>query len=96
MLNTFGGTWWSANDDGTIGEAQVDQPEFKAALEFYVGLLADAGEDDAANASFNECLAQYRDGKVAMWYDATVAAGLLEADDSAVQGLNGYAMAPVQ
>ena len=50
VLNTFGGTWWSANDDGTIGEAQVDQPEFKTALEFYVGLLADAGEDDAANA----------------------------------------------
>ena len=76
VLNTFGGTWWSANDDGSIGEAQVDQPEFREALEFYVDLLNDAGEDDAANASFNECLAQYRDGKVAMWYDATVAAGL--------------------
>ena len=32
VLNTFGGTWWSANDDGSIGEAQVDQPEFKEAL----------------------------------------------------------------
>jgi sorbitol/mannitol transport system substrate-binding protein len=30
-----------------------------------------------------------------MWYDATVAAGLLEADDSAVKGKNGYAPAPV-
>jgi sorbitol/mannitol transport system substrate-binding protein len=96
VLNTFGATWWSANDDGSIGEAQVDQPEFREALEFYVSLIADAGEDDAANASFNECLAQYRDGRVAMWYDATVAAGLLEADDSEVQGLNGYAMAPVK
>ena len=75
VLNTFGGTWWSANEDGTVGEAQVDQPEFKEALQFYVDLINDAGEDDAANASFNECLAQYRDGKVAMWYDATVAAG---------------------
>ena len=96
MLNTFGGTWWSANADGTVAEAQVDQPEFKEALEFYVGLINDAGEDDAANASFNECLAQYRDGKVAMWYDATVAAGLLEADDSPVKGKNGYATAPVK
>ena len=26
-----------------------------------------------------------------MWYDATVAAGLLEADDSPVKGMNGYA-----
>ena len=96
VLNTFGGTWWSANEDGTIGEAQVDQPEFKEALQFYVDLINDAGEDDAANASFNECLAQYRDGKVAMWYDATVAAGLLEADDSPVKGMNGYAIAPVK
>jgi sorbitol/mannitol transport system substrate-binding protein len=30
-----------------------------------------------------------------MWYDATVAAGLLEADDSPVKGKNGYAPAPV-
>jgi sorbitol/mannitol transport system substrate-binding protein len=96
VLNTFGGTWWSANDDGSVAEAQVDQPEFKEALQFYAGLVNDAGEDDAANASFNECLAQYQDGKVAMWYDATVAAGLLEADDSPVKGMNGYATAPVK
>ena len=32
VLNTFGGTWWSANEDGTVAEAQVDQPEFKEAL----------------------------------------------------------------
>ena len=96
VLNTFGGTWWSANDDGSVGEAQVTQPEFKEALTFYTGLVNEVGEDDAANASFNECLAQYRDGKVAMWYDATVAAGLLEADDSPVKGKNGYAPAPVK
>jgi polyol transport system substrate-binding protein len=96
VLNTFGGTWWTANEDGSVGEAQVDQPEFKEALQFYVDLIHDAGEDDAANASFNECLAQYQDGKVAMWYDATVAAGTLEADDSPVKGKNGYAKAPVK
>jgi sorbitol/mannitol transport system substrate-binding protein len=96
VLNTFGGTWWLANEDGSVGEAQVDQPEFKEALQFYVDLVRDAGEDDAANASYNECSAQYLDGKVAMWYDATVAAGSLEADDSPVKGKNGYAMAPVK
>ena len=95
VLNTFGGTWWSAKPDGTVDKAMVDQPEFKQALDFYVGLVNDAGEKDAANASFNECLSQYKDGKVAMWYDATVAAGLLEADDSPVKGKNGYAPAPV-
>jgi sorbitol/mannitol transport system substrate-binding protein len=96
MLNTFGGTWWSANEDGSVGEAMVDQPEFKEALQFYVDLVKDAGEEDAANSSFNECLTQYLDGKVAMWYDATVAAGNLEADDSAVKGKNGFAPAPVK
>jgi sorbitol/mannitol transport system substrate-binding protein len=96
VLNTFGGTWWTATDDGSVGEAQVDQPEFKQALQFYNDLIQDAGEDDAANASFNECLAQYQDGKVAMWYDATVAAGTLEADDSPVKGKNGYVTAPVK
>jgi sorbitol/mannitol transport system substrate-binding protein len=96
VLNTFGGTWWSATPEGEVDEAQVDQPEFKEALQFYVDLVQDAGEDDAANASFNECLTQYQEGKVAMWYDATVAAGILEADDSPVKGKNGYALAPVK
>ncbi|MEM9039474.1 MAG: sugar ABC transporter substrate-binding protein [Actinomycetota bacterium] len=94
VLNTFGGTWWEANDDGSIGAAQVDQPEFREALQFYVDLIDDAGQNDAANSSFNECLSQYQDGQVAMWYDATVAAGILEADDSPVQGLNDFALAP--
>jgi sorbitol/mannitol transport system substrate-binding protein len=95
VLNTFGGTWWSSTASGKPGKAQVDQPPFKTALDFYSKLVQDAGEKDAANSSFNECLAQYQAGKVAMWYDATVAAGLLEAADSPVKGKNGYALAPV-
>jgi sorbitol/mannitol transport system substrate-binding protein len=31
-----------------------------------------------------------------MWYDATVAAGYLEAKNSPVRGKNGYALAPVE
>jgi sorbitol/mannitol transport system substrate-binding protein len=96
VLNTFGGTWWSAKPDGSVDKAMVDQPQFKDALTFYVNLIKDAGEKDAANSSFNECLSQYKDGKVAMWYDATVAAGLLEASDSPVKGKNGYVPAPVK
>src|SRR5258705_10287320 len=95
VLNTFGGTWWSAKPDGSIDKAQVDQPAFKNALQFYVNLIKSSGEKDAAGASFNECLSQYKDGKAAMWYDATVAAGLLEASDSPVKGKNGYVAAPV-
>jgi sorbitol/mannitol transport system substrate-binding protein len=96
VLNTFGGTWWSAKPDGSVGRAMVDQRGFRNALQFYVSLVRDAGESGAARAGYNECLAQYLSGKVAMWYDATVAAGLLEADDSQVRGKNGYAAAPVE
>jgi sorbitol/mannitol transport system substrate-binding protein len=94
VLNTFGGTWWSAKANGEPDKAQVDQPAFKDALDFYANLVQDAGEKDAANSSYNECLTQYQAGKVAMWYDATVAAGFLEAKDSPVKGKNGYAFAP--
>ena len=96
VLNTFGGTWWSARPDGTLGKAMVDQPAFRNALRFYVDLVKDAGERDAANDAFNECLRQYLNGKVAMWYDATVAAGALEAANSPMRGRNGYVPAPVE
>ena len=96
VVNTFGGTWWEANPDGTPGEAQIDQPEFRDAVEFYVDLIDDAGPPDAAAHGYNECLSLYRAGKVAMWYDATVAAGNLEADDSPVKGKNGYVLAPTK
>src|SRR4029453_63632 len=111
VLNTFGGTWWSATPDGKVDQAPVDQAEFKKALDFYVNLIKDAGEDDAAGASFNECLTQYQQGKVAMWYDATVAAaslagnhrpgkgekrGVRATDARPGKGKNGYALAPVE
>src|SRR6266478_1664755 len=95
VLNTFGGTWWSSKPNGQPDKAQVDQPAFKDALDFYAKLVQDAGEKHAATSSFNECLTQYQAGKVAMWYDATVAAGTLEASDSPVKGKNGFAFAPV-
>jgi sorbitol/mannitol transport system substrate-binding protein len=94
VLNTFGGTWWSAKANGQPAKAEVNQPAFKSALDFYAKLIQDAGEPDAADSSFNECLAAYQAGKVAMWYDATVAAGNLEASNSPVKGKNGYAFAP--
>ena len=96
VLNTFGGTWWAANDDGSIGASQVDQPEFKEALTFYTDLLAAAGEKDAANSSYNECTKAMMDGKAAMWYDATVAASNLEGDNSPIKGKLGYALAPTK
>ena len=94
VVNTFGGTWWEANDDGTPGEAQINQPDsgFRAATEFYVDLVQNFGEDDAANSSFPQCLELMQSGGAAMWYDATVAAGFLE--NEGLTGNLGVALAP--
>ena len=50
----------------------------------------------AAQAGFAECLTATTQGKAAMWYDATSAAGSLEAPDSPVKGKMAYAQAPVK
>jgi sorbitol/mannitol transport system substrate-binding protein len=90
VVNTFGGTWFNA--DWTPG---VNAPEFKQATNFYVDLVKAHGETGAPQAGFTECLNNMQQGNVAMWYDATSAAGSLEADDSPVKGKVGYVAAPV-
>jgi len=91
VVNTFGGTWFTKD-----WKAQVNAPEFTAAVKFYVDLVKAHGEAGASQAGFSECLNALSQGKVAMWYDATSAAGSLE--DPAVSkaaGKIGYAYAPV-
>ena len=73
LVNTFGGTWFEK--DWT---PKVDAPEFKQAVNFYVDLIKKHGEPGASQAGFTECLNALSQGKVAMWYDATSAAGSLE------------------
>ncbi|MCD5342474.1 sugar ABC transporter substrate-binding protein [Arthrobacter sp. AK04] len=91
VVNTFGGTWFDKD-----WNAQVNSPEFTEAVEFYTKLVREHGEAGAAQAGFTECLNNMGQGKVAMWYDATSAAGALEAEDSPVKGKIGYAQAPVK
>ncbi|MCH8563703.1 sugar ABC transporter substrate-binding protein [Nesterenkonia sp. YGD6] len=91
VVNTFGGTW--VDEDWN---PQVNSPEFVEATEFYVDLVQEHGQSGAAQAGFTECLNDMTQGNSAMWYDATSAAGSLEADDSPVQGQMGYAAAPVK
>lgn len=90
VVNTFGGTWF--NEDWTPG---VNAPEFKEAVNFYVDLVRAHGEAGAPQAGFTECLNNTMQGKTAMWYDATSAAGSLESADSPSKGKFGYAPAPV-
>jgi sorbitol/mannitol transport system substrate-binding protein len=91
MVNTFGGTWFTKDWD-----AQVNSPEFKRATQFYVDLVRKHGEAGASQAGFTECLNSFGQGKAAMWYDATSAAGSLENPASSkVAGKVGYAYAAV-
>jgi len=90
VVNTFGGTWFTQD-----WQAKVDAPEFTEATKFYVDLVRAHGEAGAPQAGFTECLNNTIQSNVAMWYDATSAAGSLEAPKSPVKGKMGYAPAPV-
>ncbi|MFF5189341.1 ABC transporter substrate-binding protein [Streptomyces sp. NPDC000345] len=92
MVNTFGGTWFTKD-----WKAQVNSGGFKDATKFYVDLVREHGEAGAAQAGFTECLNAMSQGKVAMWYDATSAAGSLEdPSTSKAAGKIGYVYAPVE
>ena len=92
VVNTFGGTWFTED-----WEPQVNSPEFTEAVNFYVDLVKAHGEPGAAQAGFTECLNAMSQNKVAMWYDATSAAGSLEDPEvSNVAGKVGYAFAPTR
>ncbi|MFD5661996.1 ABC transporter substrate-binding protein [Streptomyces hirsutus] len=91
VVNTFGGTWFTED-----WKAQVNSAEFKKATDFYVDLVRKHGQSGAAQSGFTECLNAMSQGKVAMWYDATSAAGPLEDPSSSkIAGKVGYAYAPV-
>ncbi len=90
VVQTFGGAWYDMD-----WNAQVDSPEFTEAVNFYVDLLKEAGEPDPVSNSFTECLNLLSGGKAAMWYDASVAASILEDPESSeVAGQMGYVHAP--
>jgi len=91
MVNTFGGTWFDKD-----WNAQVNAQPFKDAVNFYVNLVKAHGEVGASSAGFTECLSAMQQSKVAMWYDATSAAGSLEGSDSPVAGKVAYVQAPVK
>ena len=92
LVRAHGDTWYTKD-----WQAQVNAPEFQAATKFYVDLVRAHGEPGAAQAGFTECLNAMSQNQVAMWYDATSAAGSLEDPSvSNVAGKIGYVYAPVK
>ncbi|MEO1352992.1 MAG: sugar ABC transporter substrate-binding protein [Cyanobacteria bacterium J06635_15] len=92
LVNTFGGQWFDMD-----WQPQLNTPEWKNAVNFYVDVLNNYGPPGASSNGFNENLALFSTGKCGMWIDATVAAGLLSNPDlSQVADKVGFAPAPVE
>ena len=88
--NSFGARWFDED-----WNAQFDQPEWKNALDFFVGMMADSGPPGYATNGFNENLSLFQQGKCGMWIDATVAASFVtNPNDSTVADSVGFALAP--
>jgi len=88
--NSFGARWFDED-----WKAQFDQPEWKNALEFFVGMMAESGPPGYATNGFNENLSLFQQGKCGMWIDATVAASFVtNPNDSTVADKVGFALAP--
>jgi len=89
ILYAFGAQWFDME-----WQPQMQTPEMKAAWEFYKKLQTDAGAKDVTSNGYTETLNLMSSGNAAIYYDATVSAGVFEGDDSAIKGKMGYALAP--
>ena len=88
--NSFGARWF-----GLDWRPELNSPEWKRTLEFYVDLLQTAGPPGSAFYGYPENLDLFRTGKCAMWIDSTVAASALsDPRTSSVVGRVGYAPFP--
>ncbi len=88
--NSFGARWFDEN-----WKPQFDQPEWKEALTFFVGMMNESGPAGYATNGFNENLSLFQQGKCGMWIDATVAASFVtNPNDSTVADKVGFALAP--
>jgi sorbitol/mannitol transport system substrate-binding protein len=91
MVNAYGGRWFDEK-----WQPQLDTPEWKQAVNFYVDLMRKSGPPGASSNGFNENLVLFSGGKCGMWVDATVAAGMLyHGKDSKVSDKVAFAPAPM-
>ncbi|MCK0172761.1 sugar ABC transporter substrate-binding protein [Mycolicibacterium sp. F2034L] len=92
VINTFGGRWFDEQ-----WNAQLNSPEVKEAVNFYVDTVKNFGELGAASTGFQECANLFGQGQTAMWYDATSAVSVLEDPQEYPElvGKIGYLPAPI-
>ena len=91
VVNTFGGTWFDKDWTPQVDAPRVHRPPRSSTSTWSARTARRAprrpGSPSASTTSSR--------ATSAMWYDATSAAGSLEAADSPVKGKIGYAPAPV-
>ncbi len=88
--NSFGARWFDFD-----WRPELESPEWKRTLAFYVDLMQSAGPPGAAFNGYSENLDLFRAGRCAMWIDSTVAASTLSNPmTSDVVGRVGYAPFP--
>ena len=91
LVNTFGGRWFDES-----WQPQLESPEWKSAVGFYVDLMNRYGPPGASTNGHNENRALFASGNCAMWVDATSAAGyIFNPSDSKVADKTGFTNAPV-
>lgn len=89
-LYNYGGNWLDADRNPAI-----NSPEAVAALTYYGNLLKDYGPPGSVGNHWNEVVALFQQGKVAMFTDASVFyANVENPDASTVAGKVGYAAFP--
>ena len=90
MANSYGARWF--DDDW---RPQFESEAWASAVNDYVSLIKDFGPPDAASNGYTENLTLFKDGKCAIWIDATVAASsITDPATSSVADRVGFALAP--
>ena len=92
VANAFGARWFDMK-----WNPQLDSPEWKAAVNYYVDLMKKSGPPGASSNGHNENRALFKDGKCATWIDATSAAGdVRNPKTSSVADKTDFFQAPKQ
>jgi sorbitol/mannitol transport system substrate-binding protein len=86
MVNAHGGAWFDLQ-----WNALLNSTEWNDAVTLYKNILSESGQTNPTSYGFTECRNAFDEGKVAMWYDATVAASTFTKD---TQSKSGYSYAP--
>ena len=92
IANSFGGRWFDMD-----WQPEINTNAWKKAVNFYVDLLSNYGPPNPEKNSFTEILSLSRQGKCAMWIDASIAASFLtDSKQSKYASLWSYTEAPYQ